>query len=203
MATTRYRPRPKRSSNPTNPRMSPGLSIFQGRSNAPSAQRHTAKKLYLPISMPTLMGSPALPAVNRSTSTSLTRSARYAFLLMGMTSYIAASANTTFAPYPPIEASPSKLVYSQLWTNWCGPRGSEPDPQGQSGGPEGPAVKAWGLLTSKDNDCACRPTRPGDPFCWSTGEIPDPQGRKLVHRVNLHSFIREFSAGSERKRSKQ
>jgi len=29
-----------------------------------------------------------------------------------------------------------------LWTNWCGPRGSEPDPQGQSGDPEGPAVKA-------------------------------------------------------------
>jgi len=33
-----------------------------------------------------------------------------------------------------------------LWTNWCGPRGLEPDPQGQSGGPEGPAAKPWGLL---------------------------------------------------------
>src|SRR5258708_30130683 len=52
-----------------------------------------------------------------------------------------------------------------LWLNWCGPRGSAPDPQGQSGDPEGPAVKTWSLLTSKDTGCAYRTTRPGDPFC--------------------------------------
>jgi hypothetical protein len=46
------------------------------------------------------------------TATSLTRIARYDFLLMVMTSYIAA--NHAFAPYPPIEASPSTLVCSQL-----------------------------------------------------------------------------------------
>src|SRR5258708_30876074 len=70
-----------------------------------------------------------------------------------------------------------------LWINWCGPRGSVPDPQGQSGDPEGPAVKTWSLLTSNATGCAYRPTRPGDPFCWSTGSKPGPQGRNLVHRV--------------------
>src|SRR5260370_41836026 len=63
-----------------------------------------------------------------------------------------------------------------LWLNWCGPRGSAPDPQGQSGDPEGPAAKARVLLTSKERNCAYRQTHPGDPFCWSTGSVLDPQG---------------------------
>src|SRR5258708_2903913 len=67
-----------------------------------------------------------------------------------------------------------------LWTNWCRPRGSVPDPQGQSGGPEGPAVKAWGLLASKATNCAYRPTHPGDPFCWSRETLPGPQGQARV-----------------------
>src|SRR5258708_23353865 len=65
-----------------------------------------------------------------------------------------------------------------LWINWCGPRGSVPDPQGQSGDPEGPAVKARVSLTSKERICAYRQTHPGDSFCWSTGSSPDPQGQK-------------------------
>jgi len=51
-----------------------------------------------------------------------------------------------------------------------------PDPQDQSGDPEGSAVKARVLLTSKERNCAYRPTHPEDPFCWSTGSSPDPQG---------------------------
>jgi hypothetical protein len=72
-----------------------------------------------------------------------------------------------------------------LWTNWCWSRGSEPDPQGQSGGPEGPAAKARVLLTSKQRNCAYRQTRPGGPFWWSRGWQGGPQGRNLVHRVRL------------------
>jgi len=70
-----------------------------------------------------------------------------------------------------------------------------PDPQGQSGGPEGPAAKARVLLTSKERNCAYRPTRPGDPFCWSGGSSPDPQGRNLVHRVPLHIHSSRFEIG--------
>src|SRR5258708_31764166 len=81
------------------------------------------------------------------------------------------------------ESGPAQGNPLTLWTNWCWPRGSVPDPQGQSGGPEGPAAKAWGLLTLKDCNCAYSPTQPGDPFSWSKGSLPDPQGHKLVHRV--------------------
>jgi hypothetical protein len=31
-----------------------------------------------------------------------------------------------------------------LWTTWCGPRESVPDPQGQRGGPQGPAANKMG-----------------------------------------------------------
>jgi hypothetical protein len=74
-----------------------------------------------------------------------------------------------------------------LWTNWRWPRGSVPDPQGQSRGPEGPAIKPWGRLTSKLRNCAYRPTHPGEPvllvhrvFTWSTGSsvgLQSPRAR--------------------------
>src|SRR5258708_23180137 len=83
------------------------------------------------------------------------------------------------------ESGPAQGNPPTLWTNWCWPRGSVPDPLGQSGGPEGPAVKARGLLTSKERNCAYRPTHPKGPFCWSTGSYLGPQGQNLVHRVKL------------------
>src|SRR5258708_3053909 len=82
-----------------------------------------------------------------------------------------------------------------LWINWCGPRGSEPDPQGQSGDPEGPAVKAWRILTPKDADCAYRPTRPGDPFCWSRGSLPGPQGPARAPESGKMIKMVKFLAG--------
>jgi hypothetical protein len=75
-----------------------------------------------------------------------------------------------------------------LWTNWCWSRGSVPDPQGQSGGPEGPAVKPRGLLTSKQRNCAYRKPTLETRFVG-------PEGGKVVHRVETWSTGSRYRNG--------
>src|SRR5262245_55932980 len=99
MATTSFRPAPRRCNSVTKTAISLGLLIVQGRSNCPSAHRPTANTLCLPTSMPTVTGRSVLPCVSLSSSTSLTRIAPYALLLMGMTSYNAAKATSRCPSY--------------------------------------------------------------------------------------------------------
>src|SRR5258708_1203030 len=89
----------------------------------------------------------------------------------------------------PSHTPSNRLAPSDPLAQLCGPRGSVPDPQGQIGDPEGPAVRTWSLLTSNATDCAYRPTRPGDPFCWSRGSSPAPQRQNLVQRVPLPQWF--------------
>jgi hypothetical protein len=41
----------------------------------------------------------------------------------------------------PFESGPLGGCSQHCWDGGCGSRGSAPDPEGQSGGPEGPAAK--------------------------------------------------------------
>src|SRR5262249_28416963 len=90
----------------TNVGISHGFLTRQGRSKRPSAQRQTTNSSNFPTSTPSVAPKPSFPRAICSQLTSLTHVARYAFLLMGMTSYTRGCETETVSPLPPIEASP-------------------------------------------------------------------------------------------------
>src|SRR5262245_28487326 len=114
MATTSLRPALMRWLRASKAGISSGFFTRQGRSNRPSAQRQTGHRSCLPTSIPRVMSKPSCPRASRSQSTSLTRVARYALLIMGMTSHRSGCEISTPSLGPPIEASPLLFFYSQL-----------------------------------------------------------------------------------------